>query len=365
MKKFNVYLFLILFACNEDTYEVNSPQLADAENYLVFSTSKEFFNTIEKIGRMTEVELDVWEESNKFISYRTHLNNAQKEWALISDQSQIPLFEDKYKDILKLVNGSLEPYISNNVFRSFVNRNGIYKTDQYLNKVINNIIYTVEHGEIKKLESLSSRLPGCQIARLAAASGISSLQYTQENQIIDDECSNPDPNPNPPPVPRCYLNMEASYFANSSGCSDDREVYISASSYITPYSGLREFDGTFKVAYYKQAYINIKVWGKKRNWLCNWATYATSLEYTVWELEINAHRVLSSDANGTISEIRPFIFNPYQLGPSVDREWMDYPVKVGDLTINETIQPYAFTKLKVEGKTRGTGSNGYARMICP
>ncbi len=306
---------------------------------------------------MTEKELDEWESVNNFVSYRSILKSANKEWSAITEESQIQAFAKKYNDILTIEASSVSPRIKIRSYQSIVNRAGIYQTSEYLNKVVGGNIYTIQKNESEKLNLMLPSDPApCQLARKAQRSGIVVNPYVA---ILIDPCNSGgggggpvNPPPPPPPPPSCQATNRAEYFLNESGCSDDRLVAIFGISYLLTYT---TFEGTWR-----QPRVKIEVDGKIRlAFWCIWASYKTQLEYRNVSFSIMAYTRQNDVGFPTLfTRSLPDYFQAHE---DINLVW-DRPI--GDAVLNQVITPSAFTSLHAEGKSRGTGVNGWAVIDC-
>ena len=320
---------------------------------MIFNTPEQFFSTIDKIGEMSEEELDDWEATNNFKSYRSVLNDANNEWLAMTDLNQIPLFEEKYKDILTVENDGILPIIKVGTLQSIVNREGIYETGGYLNKIARSNIYTVAKSESEKLNTILPEVEPCIQARIAQG-GVTVFQYTA--LPAPDPCTDPEPNPPPPPpIPSCTHYMKASYFDNQSKCRDDREVYISAESFVYFYGGLTVIDGIEMYVNYHHPAVLILVRGKIRNWLCNWDYYNTRLQLRNISFTIDGWENYARDKFRTYSIQKSYNFSLPFFDTNSDEPSLAFSFRVGDELFNEPVNPFPFTKLHAEGTSRGVG----------
>ena len=273
----------------------------------------------------------------------------------MTDLNQVPLFEEKYKDILTVENDGISPRIKVSTLQSIVNREGIYETGGYLNKIVGNNIFSAHKDDYFKLSQLESIDP-CLPAAKQVQNGIKIFQYTLLPEL-PNPCADPipDPDPTPTPIPSCSHYMKASYFDNQSKCSDDREVYISAKSFVYFYGGLTVIDGIEMYVNYHYPSVEILVRGKKRNWHCNWDYYETRLQLKNTSFTIDAWENYARDKFRTYSIQKTYnVIAPF-IDTYSDKPGLLWTYRVGDELFNEPVKPFPFTKLHAEGTSRGVG----------
>lgn len=288
---------------------------------------------------MSEQELDIWENENSFISYRSVLNEAYQQLDSIDTEDEKATFIDKYGDVLSLQGDQWVPRIEIPLYQSIVNRKGIYETNGYLNKVVGDYIITAKNSDYEKLLSVVS-LPDSVNKIYFESEGIKIFRFTGMDSPQQTRSVNP-----------CYQDMTASYFYNRSNCKDDREVYINAKSYISLYS---QNEGD-----YRQPRVKITVWGEERRgtW-CNWRKYYTTLAYrnvrftiSAWKIENGVPRVKTYDK-----------FLP-DYSPSNDRYNLTWDQPIGDKVLNQAIAANPFIYFHGEASSRGTNNN-WAVLEC-
>ncbi len=294
---------------------------------MVFSSHEDFQQTIDHISHMSDEELNAWEKSNGFTSFRTVLNQAYAELDAIETAEQEFAFQEKYKDVISSSDDQYLPLIEIKLYQCIANREGIYETNGYLNKIMGDYIVTVKKDEYDKL-NLVSVIP--EDKKSLERMGIRITQYAST-----------DPNTTGRLSSTCSTYEVASYFHNESNCRHDREVYISGKSYIALSTS---YEGDLR-----QPRVHIEVWGKIRSgtW-CKWRSYATMLYYRNVSFTIDAWAIENSVA----------VPRSYSVVVPDDESPNDYTVLTWDASIgagllNQLIAPAPFTSLHAEGTSRG------------
>jgi len=299
-----------------------------------FISDKQFETITNKIPDMTDQELDNWEKDNSFTSYRTVLEQANEEWKSIVSYEDKTKFLKKYEDILSLQDSTITPFISIFLYQSIVNREGIYETNGFLNRVIGEYIVTMEKKDSQKLRSLKAIDIDWNEGRV----------LDEKNGMRIFKFIGFDSNTNARTNSTCTTYMQAEYYYNPSGCRNDRKAYISAKSYLTLST---KSDGDWR-----QPRVEILVWGKIRNGWCNWDSYLTLLEYRSVSFEIMAW----SNQNGvSIPTLFSRILPDY--APTYEKSTLPWDQAIGDPLLNQLINPSAFNRLHAEGKSRGVDYN--------
>jgi hypothetical protein len=330
MKKLSILTILIIaFSSCEDNTKIR-PSLT-SKGTMKFSSIDHISSLTNKIPEMTKEELDSWEKENSFISYRSIINEANKEWELVSSEDEKTSFLEKYGDILTINDGLLIPSISILMYQSIVNREGIYETDGYLNKVIGDFIVSAKKEDYRKIVDVNSEF-------LIDVKGIenSGLKMTRLTGME----SNSDARTNG----TCSTIMEATYFDNHSKCRDDREVYLEVKSYLTYW--------TNSEGEWRQPRVSIGVAGRYRNYWCNWFSYDTQLEYRSVSFSIIAWTNQNYVGVPTL-----FTRTPSNKSTTIDHSSLIWDQPIGDPLLNQYVTPSAFTSLHAEASSRGVGYN--------
>lgn len=331
MKTYLYLLMAVVIGVTSCQPDDNSLTAKSNNPVLKFETNNEFEVITNQVPDMTDDELDAWEKSKGFVSYRYVLNQARREWNNVSDEPMLLAFTEKYSDILSVHEGDIVPKISIRLYQSIVNREMLYQTGTTVHKVVGNYLVSAPADNHQSLYSVTTA------SGASSDAGLKVLQYTGDNSAARSAAA-------------CSTDQTASYFANHGGCRDDREVYVRALSYLT-YSTTYEGD-------WRQPRVLLKVWGKERNGWCNWNTYTTELSYRNASFTIYAWTVSGGVATSTL-----FTRTPPDYAPTGDRTDLPWDQAIGDKVLNFAISANAFSTLHFEGASRGTNNN-FAVLDC-
>lgn len=159
----------------------------------------------------------------------------------------------KYESLIQLSDSTYSPKISNFLYRTIANSDGLYIAGGFVHKVLNNNLMVISDKknleEVRLIESIES-LPQSRIK-------FDLFEYQIEGSKLDNAKTQ---------SLFCGDQLQASYYNNPSGCKNDRTVSIRAYTSFT-------VAGSF----YTPNLIS-EAWGMKRNWLCNWSHYETKLQ---------------------------------------------------------------------------------------
>jgi hypothetical protein len=353
LKSLIVIIAVTVAACNNDSL---IPQVR-IDNFVTFNSRSEFFDTGRELAKMTEKQLDEWEAGNSFVSFRTIFNRAQNEWNNLSNPEDTTSVLNKYQDILTSKNGYLIPKIPVRAYQIICNRAGFYKTERVMNRVIGSKIFSTDAKDAHKLTN-----PEKENEKTVFVS-----EYVADPANINS-------NLGARAQATCGYNMSATYFDNQSGCSHDRQVYVTfTQSYYQYTNYFYQEDGSEFYLTYKSAVVEIKLWGSKRNWLCNWNTYYNTLfdlrntSYTIYAVKNVSFDYYTFSSGETVKvkshstmEQYPYVLPDFS-SPS-ETQIVTHTRFIGDEAINEAIDfklPYS---VHIEGKSRGTV--GWAIIDC-
>lgn len=334
---------LLTFWSCVDREEFENRTESPVMGVLQFKSHSDFKKITDQIPTMTEAELDSWEKENNFISYRSVLKQAYMELDLITSNEQYSGFLRKYDDILVLQDSSIVPKIDIPLTQAFVNREGIYQTDIFFHKIIGNYVVITNKDNLQRLREVKT-----YDEKSFKDSGFKFFNFRDGSIKLYPNAKN---------NATCSKYHIGYFWLNESGCKNDREAWVIAESYqyINSYQG-----GT-----YYNPRVRIQVYGKIRNWLCNWNNYATQYEFRSANIEIWQWERVSMSTSATVSQPKFYILTPPNMsiddGTSTKLEW---DVPVGDWRFNENYGTNPFTTLYVQGKSRGIGNN-WITLSCP
>ena len=116
------------------------------------------------------------------------------------------------------------------------------------------------------------------------------------------------------------------------------------------------------VSYYEPS-VEILVWGKKRNWLCNWDYYETRLQLNKTSFTIDAWENYAIDKFRTYSSRKTYSLTVPFIDTYGDYELLKSTTRIGHRLFNEPVNAFPFTKAHAEGTSRGVGYR-WANINC-
>lgn len=333
-----IFSFIVFASCDspiENAIDPNYSVTSKSNSFASFKSFEEFQKAIDKLQFLSQDELSNWEREKGYVSYRTVYRQALDEWLLISEDDEEE-FVKKYSDILTLENGSIIPKIKITLYQSIVNRDGIYETGDFVNKIQDNFILSVDKKDAEKLNLSESIVSGIRNNKNKDYGGVRYFKFSQDEAKFETQGK---------VQAICSTNMTASYFYNQSNCRNDRQVFISARSYYTVFNN---YEGDRR-----QPRVEIKVWGKLRTGtFCNWKEYATTLSYRNVSFSIMAWEVV-----GLVATPKLYNVSLPDYYPTDDRLNLPWDQPIGNPVLNQGISASAFTNLHAEGSSRGVNGN--------
>lgn len=156
-----VWILLIVLvsfaACTEKSKDGASPIIKETEPLPTatakIETKDEFFNLLHKINTMTDKELNGWEKSRNFTSFRTIWKKAQAEWDSLRTDTEEAAFVEKYSDILEVKDKEIRPLIRDPFYQLICNRDGIFATPGSLTRIHRDYCLNDSTGNYSKLKS--------------------------------------------------------------------------------------------------------------------------------------------------------------------------------------------------------------------
>lgn len=338
--KFKIFTLLIASLILVECTENHDAQVEQVLTGIArFNSPAEFETEAAALGKMTDSELDAWEQGRSFVSMRKVLLNARREWSSITSEEERRQFVARYSDVLALQDSSIVPHIAIEHIQSYVNRQGIYITETFANRVLGEYVISCSTKHIDDL-----------------------LAIEDVNQIQDNgtkfriqRYTGESPNSSSRSMVACATFLQGTYFLNESSCRDDREAFVSAQSYLEP------FNGSGGTTTYSR--VKLRVWGRYRNGWCTWHDYETQLEYRNTSFSIYARERLTSTPTYSTSQLK--LYSLSLSDNSVEDEYeLKWDTPIGDWVFNESIVAQPFTSLHIEGKSRGIDNN-WIVINCP
>jgi hypothetical protein len=159
-----------------------------------------------------------------------------------------------YNDVVLLVDSAFVPKIENEFYRTICNREGIYISDGFAHKILDNQFMVItpkeKIGSLRKVESTNNL--DLSVFRVAVYNDYESRDITTSGKT-SVLCSN---------------FMESSYYYDPSGCKNDRKIYVATNTSWA-------ISGTNYTPY-----LTARIWGRRRaGTLCFWYNYETKLNF--------------------------------------------------------------------------------------
>ncbi|WP_224998051.1 hypothetical protein [Cesiribacter sp. SM1] len=281
---------------------------------------------------MTDQELDIWEKENSFVSYRSVVNQANNEWHNLKSTQELNSFLYNYRDVLTLKDSLLTPHIDIKIYQSIVNREGIYKTYGYINKIIGDYIVT---GKIDLYNKL------CTIKHIDGEKDIHNLEK-QGLKVF--KYINSDNNTSARTNGSCSTQISAEYFYNQTNCRNDRKLMLYGRSYVfaSPAGDFYQSRAQFKM-----------VPVLRRGTFCNWDGYSTLMAYKNVSFTISGWGL----ENG-VEVLKPYFVEIPDYTGTLDEYTIVKDIEYGDkINARARTTAYAFTSFHAEGTSRGIDNN--------
>jgi len=323
-----IFLFALLVSCNEN---IEDQDMAESRNIMRFQSISHINSVTSKITTMTDQQLDAWEKENSFLSYRSVLNLAKEEWTKISTLEEQFEFLMRYEDILSIRDSTLIPSITIPTYQSIVNREGIYETNGYLNKVVGDFIVSVPKNDYYKLKTIRS-----------IENAHSDLRKKNELKIV--RFTNSSENNEARINGICSSEMKAEYYYNMSGCRDDRKVFLVAKSYLV-FSNTYEGD-------WRQPRVLIEVTASYRNGWCNWWGQ-TDVPLSYRNVAFTIMAWVTQNGIG-VPYLHDVVLENVSETPRYRLLW---DKSIGNSVLNQLITASPFTSFHGEASSRGVNNN--------
>jgi len=334
-----IFLLIVFVSCDapiDNPIEPHYTGTSKINNYLSFKSVEEFQQTIDKLEFIAQDGFSNWEREKGYVSYKSIYRQALNEWQTTEDEDAVQSFINKYDDILTISEGNVIPRVTVELYQRIVNRQRIYQTNSFINKIEEEYILTVKIEDADKLLTSKKIVEDIRKGRKSGEDGVLFSKFISEDVSVNLASR---------AEATCTTNMVASYFYNQSNCRNDRQVYISAKSYFTLYSN---YEGDRR-----QPRVEIKVWGKLRTGtFCNWKEYETTLAYRNVSFAVMAWEVI-----GNITSAKLYIYNPPDYAPTNDRYNLPWDQPIGNPVLNQPINASPFNSLHAEGTSRGVDGN--------
>ena len=153
MKTHRIYfIFLLSIGCIDDSDHTHS--IISREPMLTVEAGMDFQDELDRIGAMSESELDAWEKSKGFVSYRTILRGAYNALEKAETDAQLRDFENRFSHVIQLKDSVWTPVVDIKLYQSIVNEYGFYQTAQSLNRLVGDFIVTAAPDKYEVLKAI-------------------------------------------------------------------------------------------------------------------------------------------------------------------------------------------------------------------
>lgn len=321
-----IFILLIGFSCSDESIHKEEDNLSQDLVTLSFNSSEEMSSYVLKAksgANPTGREAS----SSKFQSLEDIYRNVLESLSVAETHEEIASLLKTYEDVIELSDSTFLPKLQSEFYRIICNREGIYESEGFAHKVMDNqfIIVTKKENlkalrKIKSIDNLDQSL-----FNLTEYRGNGFKNESINGRTLSDACSN---------------NMEYSYYYDPSGCKNDRKVYIAAGT-------------EWRISGNNYTpWLASRTWGRRRaGTLCYWYGYDTILNfrgaYFDVKIVINGitrHFITSiDDYYGTAEEREKQIWDDFLTGPIT---WQ-----------GGTPPAISFTRAFVEASSRGTNNN--------
>lgn len=152
----SAFILLFIFACEHtellpDDESLGQPtgieNVKVVNGELYFTNPDTYFDDVQKILDMNEIELDEWEASIGFQSLRSIINEAHDAAGALTSVDQIPAWKEKYRDVVTLEDSTVTEIIQDGYYQTIANRTGEYMIGATYVKVLPDRIIMIRDGD--------------------------------------------------------------------------------------------------------------------------------------------------------------------------------------------------------------------------
>ncbi len=303
------------------------PQLEVKDGMLYFDNSEQYFKTIAIVTKMSDQELDNWEQQLGFVSLRTMQNKVMDILLDFETEEELFNYVNQNSNLLQITtdkNGEkyINEIVHSTIISSISNEQGVYSTKSKVHKVIGDIIITTNHDNLQELITISNKNE-CN-------SNFEVESYITE--ITDEK------------KPK-YRSMKGEDADLTKGrCYKHRRARIK--QYIQNL-GYNDY-GTYRYA----IFVNVEVKGWAKSVVCVWCAYKTRYSF--------------KSVYGTVRYHKNGYYKNYSI-PSKSSSRDEYKLRDYRTIVSGTTSSYQslddysnknyiwFTKIRGEGSSRGVG----------
>lgn len=293
---------------------------------LHFKDQYSYLDMLDKFPGMSEDELDEWEESIGFKSYRRVFSESADEFHLLKTEDEFNTWKEKYNDILYMKGDVVTPRIPFYKDQLVVDRSGEYLVGHALTKVMEDKVITILDGDQEKLKEALSVNASLEDSNIK-------ITYIEKPNAIELRSGDSS----------CYPGK---WGATGSIKKGKRKAFIVLRTEIV------EPDGYQGLGLYSTG-VGLRVYGHKKS-IFGWNIYRTLLAYDDVGFQVRDH----------VGNLHTQY--PVSQQSSGNARNLYYRSFVGPLTVlpNPNISDPYFEWLKGRGITRGVGDDHWAVICC-
>jgi hypothetical protein len=319
-------LILIIFSCkktdptekidnsiSEETFSTSLPNIRVSDGILVFNSNEDYKKFYDLTQNWNDEKIKMWEDQIGFRSLKTNLYLINTQLNAITDELEFYNAIKQNSKYIEIVNRFGDQYVMPKIscpnYQQLINKDGLLIINQSVYKVIEDFIIISNIGNIELLRNIEAN----------------EINDLPKDQYFVYNYKNPN-----------KLKILTSDFAalnyDPSGCTGDRRVEVTMGA-ETWYEQINW------VTYYRTS-VYVKICGFKKNFLCMWLSYNTSISWANVSFAFSQQGHYISDtwsdvtSDGDVSELR--------------RSW----VYIDWGTSNPTAAP-DFSQMHVDATTRG------------
>src|SRR5690606_13871279 len=151
---------------------------------LHFINPETYIQDLKSIIAMNEEELDQWEASLGFKSYRSWFNQSADEFFNLKSENEYEAWLEAYDDILFVKDSMVNPILSHGIYEKIANRSGEFVVGQTFYKILPNCLISIPNGDrnllVEAMKYKSSNLKkGIKIFPIKLDKEIIELRYAQ------------------------------------------------------------------------------------------------------------------------------------------------------------------------------------------
>jgi hypothetical protein len=326
----------------------------DADGVLHFDSPETFFATIGTLSKLSPAELDAWEDSRGFVSYRREFETVMRQVSGAATEDISNTLLKRNADIVGMENDRLVPRLQAFGYRALTPRSGLFYVDGTIHKVTPELVVTARDG---KRETVEHALVVAEQQDVAATATMST----------------------PAPGVRVvrYARPESADSSTLSGCTERVSAFFNTSSRKVDISlNTRDYYCEDCCGnYYHQIFVDGRMSGYRKKTIGKgWTqdSYNTSYYYDSLEFQVYApwvHGFYPDPSTGRpVSNYTSELLTGSVPATESPGDWQNWGMN-GSWTIGHQVQntsisaPY-FERVKVRGKSRGTGDGGWAEICC-